>query len=145
MHIINLFFCILYKENNESINPVIVLLKVDTSIGVDARSHVRITTISVNLIIKHYDQTFPQSYEQWKVPLNHTSQLTFTKEMPCGVQPLYLQEPRNIIRENILCSMCFLSRPHLCCNLETQGVSYQCGVHILKGIFSKISDTNNGG
>ena len=58
-----MFFYILYKENNENINPVIVLLKVDTSIGVDARSLGRITTISVNLVIKHYDKTFPQSYE----------------------------------------------------------------------------------
>ena len=58
-----MFFYILYKENNESINPVIVLLKVDTSIGVDARSLVRITTILVKLVIKHYDKTFPQSYE----------------------------------------------------------------------------------
>ena len=51
-----MFFYILYKENNESINPVIALLKVDTTIGVDARSPVRITTISVKLVIENYDE-----------------------------------------------------------------------------------------
>ena len=53
-----MFFYILSKKNNESINPVIVLLKVDTSVGVDARSLVRITNISIKLVIKHYDKAY---------------------------------------------------------------------------------------
>ena len=53
-----MFFYILNKKNNESINPVIVLLNVDTSVGVDARSLVRITTISIKLVIQNYDKAY---------------------------------------------------------------------------------------
>jgi hypothetical protein len=65
--------------------------------------------------------------------------------MPC-VLPLYIHEQRNITRETF-CFQCafYHVRAYAAINLETQGVSYQCEVHILEGKFSKISDTNNGG